>query len=99
MKAIVLTCDRFRAMTEHMIRQYEGLWPNHPFVFRIPFQQLRGQDTDRREFRQTPENIRGTVLQLLDDLEDEEWVYWCIDDKYPIRLLTEAIESLISDAL
>jgi hypothetical protein len=33
MKAIVLTCDRYRALTEHMIRKYEELWPDHPFVF------------------------------------------------------------------
>src|SRR5438046_9676836 len=45
MKAIVLTCDRFRAITEHMIRQYETLWPDHPFVFRVPYQNLRGSDT------------------------------------------------------
>jgi hypothetical protein len=23
---------------------------------------------------------------LLADLSDEDWIYWCIDDKYPIRL-------------
>jgi hypothetical protein len=85
-------------MTEHMILQYERLWPNHPFVFRIPFQQLRGPDTDRLEFRQTPANIRETVLQLLGDLDDEEWIYWCVDDKYPIRLVTDKIERLVSDA-
>src|SRR5947207_7291583 len=37
MKAIVLTCDRFRAITEHMIRQYETLWPDHPLVFLVPY--------------------------------------------------------------
>ena len=99
MKAIVLTCDRFRAMTEHMILQYERLWPNHPFVFRIPYQNLRGTDTDRTEYRQIPENIRATVLELLRDLDDEEWIYWCVDDKYPIRLVTDKIERLISDAI
>ena len=99
MKAIVLTCDRFRPMTEHMILQYDRLWPSHPFVFRVPYQHARGSDADRIEFRQTPENIRATVLELLSDLGHEEWVYWCIDDKYPIQLVTEKIERLISDAL
>ena len=86
-------------MTEHMILQYERLWPNHPFVFRIPFQNLRGTNTNRAEYRQTPENIRATVLELLRDLDDEEWIYWCVDDKYPIRLVTDKIERLISDAV
>src|SRR5262245_11358604 len=31
-KAIVLTCDRFRAITRHLILKYERLWPDHPFV-------------------------------------------------------------------
>jgi hypothetical protein len=99
MKTIVLTCDRYRAITEHMILQYERLWPNHPFIFRIPYQSLRGTDTDRIEYRQTPENIRATVLELLSDVDDEEWIYWCVDDKYPIQLVTDKIERLIPDAM
>jgi hypothetical protein len=99
MKAIVLTCDRFRAMTEHMILQYERLWPSHPFVFRIPYQTLRGTETSRTEYVRTPENIRATVLQLLSDLDNEEWIYWCVDDKYPIQLVVDKIERLISDAV
>ena len=99
MKAIVLTYDRNRAVTEHMILKYEQLWPDHPFVFRVPYQNLRGPDTARLELRRTPENLRATVLELLDDLDDEEWVYWCIDDKYPIRLITDKLERLIRDAL
>ena len=99
MKAIVLTCDRFRAMTEHMILQYERLWPNHPFVFRVPYQNLRGTETPRTEYTKTPDQIRATVLELIADLDDEEWVYWCIDDKYPIRLIVDKIETLLADAL
>lgn len=97
MKAIVLTCDRFRAMTEHMILRYERLWPHHPFIFRIPYQHLRGSDTPRTEYVETPPSIRATMLKLLADLDDEEWVYWCVDDKYPIRLLPQQIERLLAD--
>jgi len=88
LKAIVLSCDRYRAITEHMILQYERLWPDHPFVFRIPYQRARGLDTKRTTYRQTPEDIKGTVLHLVADLDDEEWIYWCVDDKYPIQLVT-----------
>lgn len=30
--------------------------------------------------------IRQTVLNLLEDLPDEEWIYWCIDDRYLMRI-------------
>jgi hypothetical protein len=98
-KAIVLGWDRSRAMTQHTILQYEKLWPDHPFVFHIPYQNLGGTETERTRYLRTPESIRGTVLGLLADVDDEEWVYWCIDDKYPIRLETEKITRLISLAL
>src|SRR5204862_7574122 len=99
MKAIVLTCDRFRAMTEHMILRYQQLWPDHPFIFRVPYQNLRGTETPRTEYTKTPDQIRATVLELIADLDDEEGVYWCIDDKYPIRLIIDKIETLMADAL
>jgi hypothetical protein len=99
MKAIVLTCDRYRAITEHMILQYERLWPDHPFVFRIPYQHIGGTDTERTNYRKTPEAIKATVLHLLADVDDEEWIYWCVDDKYPIRLITGKITNLITRAI
>ena len=99
LKAIVLTCDRYRAITEHMILQYERLWPDHPFVFQIPYQHARGADTGKTNYRKAPEDIKGTVLHLLADLDDEEWTYWCVDDKYPIRLVTGKIMDLITHAV
>ena len=98
-KAIVLTCDRYRAITEHMILQYERLWPEHPFVFHIPYQDLAGAEMERAKYFRTPEPLKATVLQLLADLDDEEWIYWCVDDKYPIALVTEKITQLIDDAM
>jgi hypothetical protein len=94
LKAIVLTWDRHRVITQHMIAQYARLWPDHPFVFRIPFQRLRGTNSPREEFIKAPPDIPGTVLQLIADLDDEEWVYWCVDDKYPIELRVEKFTKL-----
>src|SRR5438270_3656874 len=99
MKAIVLTCDRYRAVTEHMMLQYEKLWPDHPFTFRIPFQELGGGNSKRIELLRTPPEIRPAVLELLRDLPDEEWIYWCVDDKYPVRLVLDKIVDLMDDAL
>ena len=98
-KAIVLTCDRWRAITRHLILKYERLWPDHPFVFHVPYQELRGTDTDRIKYHAAPEDIKGTILHLLADIDDEEWIYWCVDDKYPIQLPTDKVASLISHAM
>jgi hypothetical protein len=97
MKAIVLTCDRYRAVAEHMILKYKELWPDHPFVFRIPYQELGGRATSSIEYVKTPSNIRETVLQLIADLDDDEWIYWCVDDKYPIQLVLEKIRQFMTD--
>jgi hypothetical protein len=96
MKAIVLSCDRFRAVTDHMILKYEQLWPGHPFHFRVPYQEL-GPTSARGtlEYKKSPAGIKETVLTLLDDLDDEEMVYWCIDDKYPIKLDVRRIEAML----
>ena len=50
MKAIVLTFDRHRAITQHLMLQYQRLWPDHPFRFRIPYQHLHAPDTERAEY-------------------------------------------------
>ena len=98
-KAIVLTYDRYRAITEHMIFQYDQLWPDHPFVFHVPYQELRGVDMEQVKYLQAPSDIKRTVLHLLTEIDDEEWIYWCVDDKYPIQLVTDKIASLISHAM
>lgn len=78
-----------------MMRSYQKLWPEHPFVFRVPFQEypqkLADQHSDRIELIKTPPDISNTVLTLISDLDDDEWVYWCLDDKYPVDLDTQVI--------
>jgi hypothetical protein len=95
MKAIVLTYDRYRCLTEHMIHQYRLLWPDNPFTFRIPCQQLPDRNQAGREYIQCPPDIKSTVLALLDGLDDQEWIYWCIDDKYPVTLDVNGMESIM----
>lgn len=90
MKAIVLTYDNNHSFTDHMIRKYNKLWPNHPFVFRIPYQnypeKLKNKHGNNIELIPSKSPIKDTVLTLLNDLNDEEWIYWCIDDKYPVNV-------------
>ena len=96
MKAIVLSCDRYRRLTEHMVLKYAQVWPDHPFRFRIPYQELSSEDDSLCEYVQCPVAIKATVLELLKDLDDEEWVYWCIDDKYPVRFDLKRMRPMVS---
>jgi hypothetical protein len=84
-----------------MMLQYDRLWPDHPFRFRIPYQDRAGSNSDRREYilapGATPAEIPAAVLTLLADLDDNEWVYWCSDDKYPIQLVVTKIRELMTD--
>ncbi len=86
--AVVLSCDRYHPLAAHTILQYQRLWPSHPFTFHVPYQArpLEGQDIVPRR---TAEPIRATVLELLAPFGDEDWIYWCVDDKYPIHLSPE----------
>lgn len=97
MKAIVLSCDRYHPIADHMISNYQRLWPENPFIFRVPYQsfpdQLKQKHGDKIDLIKTTSGIKQTVLALISDLEDDEWVYWCIDDKYPIRLDLNALEA------
>ena len=56
-------------------------------------------DTEQVKYFPTPSDIKGTVLHLLTKIDEEEWIYWCVDDKYPIQLVTDKIGSLISHAM
>jgi hypothetical protein len=82
-----------------MILKYKELWPDHPFVFRIPYQELGGRATASSEYVKTPPGIRETVLELIADLDDDDWIYWCVDDKYPIELVRTKIDQFVEDAI
>lgn len=95
--AIVLTCDRYHPFATHMILRYETVWPSHPFTFHVPYQERPLGATagcSRIEPRRTHAPIRATVLDLLAEFDDQAWVYWCIDDKYPIEFAQPAVAQL-----
>lgn len=85
--AIVLSWDRNRVYVEHMVRRYALEWPGHPFEFHIPFQKADQPIAGARcRMIETPPDIVGTVLTLVENFLDDDWVYWCIDDKFPLWL-------------
>ena len=93
--AIVNTCDRYAAMTQHMIRCYETLWPDHPFEFLVPYQDVsRIEKHDRMHFIRTGKGIKETIITLLDGFSDDQLVFWCIDDRYPMEIDVSSMNSL-----
>jgi hypothetical protein len=88
MKALVLTYDKYRPIAEHMLKTYEHLWPANPFTFLIPFQNDSQINTYGQNIQmiRAPQPIIATLHCLLDTVADDEWVYWCIDDKFLLAI-------------
>jgi hypothetical protein len=88
--AIVMTKDSYRPFTLNMILSYEELWPDHPLEFFVPYQDDTSMGPkihrSRINFIQTAPGFRDTVLTLLEGLGCDDWVYFCIDDKFPTRV-------------
>jgi hypothetical protein len=96
--AIVLSCDRYHPFAAHMIARYDAVWPAHPFEFHVPYQE-RALEGRRVLPRKTGGAIRATVLELIEPLDDAAWIYWCIDDRYPIRLVQPTVQRLAEAVL
>ena len=62
-------------------------------MFRIPFAHATGSDAfaylaAQRNCRliESPPAIKASMTALLDGLDSAEWVFWCVDDRFPIAL-------------
>ena len=93
MKAIVLSFDKQSGLVELTYKKYMELWPDCPLRFRIPYNDISTNKSfeyfkscENVELVKSPVAIRLTMQTLLKDLDDEEWIYWCIDDRYPIEI-------------
>lgn len=87
MKAIVLSFDDQLEIANFVVESYNRLWPGCPLTFRIPYTERdpRSLFTARNiEPIPTLRAIRPTIEGLLRGVPDDEFVYWCIDDRYPI---------------
>lgn len=97
--AIVLSCDQYHPLADHMIESYQRIWPNNPFEFRVPYQKypkfLKVKYGDKIELIKTKKSIKATVDALLKDIEDEAFVYWCIDDKYLIKANQNKLNEIV----
>jgi hypothetical protein len=100
MRALVLTYDKYQPLAEHMIVRYENCWSRHPFTFRLPYQvlpeQLINKYNTQIETISSDSAIVPTLNNLIADLDDNEWVFWCIDDRYPVSMDVKKIEKLVT---
>lgn len=98
MRAIVLTCDKYVKLVDHMIHTYQKIWSSNHFRFRIPYQNyphfLHNKYGDQIELIQTKIEIKPNMQLLLDDIHDDEWVYWCIGDKYLLKIEEEEVNKV-----
>lgn len=93
MYAIVLTFDEQVGFAELQYKRYMELWPDCPLIFRIPY---NSEDCPSLDFFRSRSNVElvksgsglcETMRSLLMGIPDEEWVYWSIDDRYPLEIL------------
>ncbi len=100
MNAIVLTYDKYKIFAQHMLQAYQNLWPDNPFIFRVPYQEkdcytdYKDKFGEKVNLIKSPSSIASTMKSLLAGLDDDEWVYWCMDDRYPITLQTDEINNI-----
>ena len=100
--ALVLTYDRNAVLCAHMMLAYDRVWQGHPLHFVVPTQGDLWDGWYRPEMMTTvpaPADILGTMDALLAPFDDDDWVYWCIDDKYPIQFDVGVVEGLAGDVL
>jgi hypothetical protein len=103
-EAILLTHDAQLGLAELVHKTYAELWPGHPFVFRVPFAAATGSAAfaylsaqDNSRMIESPASIKESMATLLDGIDSSEWVFWCIDDRFPIRVRRAPAARILED--
>jgi hypothetical protein len=99
-KGIVLSFDLHLEIANLLVETYNRLWPDCRFQFRIPFTERDPRSIFRArniEFIATRPDIRSTMEGLLRDLPEDEFVFWCIDDRYPIEIFEPTVLRAVRD--
>ena len=99
MRAIVLTFDKQIGLAELTYKKYMELWSDCPFTFRIAYNDKDNipnslKNKENVNMVKTAVDIRSTMAGLLEGIPDDEWIYWCIDDRYPIYIDTDSMQSV-----
>lgn len=96
---LVLSYDQYRPVQLNLLAAYRNVWPEAPFYFHIPYQNADPQAHARVygfpvSGIRAPAPIQETMDALLDKFTDEDWVYWCMDDRYPVALDVPAMNEI-----
>jgi len=100
--AIVLSFDENHLFVDNLLFKMQKLWANSDFTYRIPYNKKKPIYLKKKyhdldiEFIKTHSQIKKTVLTLINDLNDDHWVYWCIDDKFPVALKRNKVQKILS---
>jgi hypothetical protein len=101
MKAILLGYDKDFGFIQLAYKAYMALWPDCPLIFRIPINDRNNPDfaffsgKPNVELIDSPSPFKATARALLEGIGDEEWVYWCISDRYPSYLNVGKINKIL----
>jgi hypothetical protein len=95
MYAIVLTYDDRHYLANLTVAAYCHLWKNNNFTFLIPYNNsipnITYNDVAPIRYIKSAKSIRATILNLLDGVPDDQFVYWCLDDIYPVRVYNQEL--------
>jgi len=92
MKSIVLSCDKYHPMTNHMILTYQNLWPTNKLKFLVPWNEVKPNGmveqygSSKVELVNTPVEFKKTISGLLNGIDDDEWIFWGSDDTYLMEI-------------
>jgi hypothetical protein len=91
MEAIVLTYDENHKITEHMIIKYLKNLDECDLTFVIPYNKnypryIKNRFGQRVKIVSSESPVKKTVKNLLKGIPNDEWVYWAMDDKYPVDI-------------
>ena len=90
MKALVLTYDKRFEFSELVVKSYAKLAPAHKLEFIIPYNDTKpayASEHKNIKWVKTDPSIKKTMAALLKGIPDEEFVYWCLDDIYPHKII------------
>lgn len=98
-RAIVLSCDKYHIYVYHMIKLYLKIWNNCPFIFCVPYNNIKPDWNDpdicdRVYFFKCGSGFKDTISALLKGCDKNEWIYWCSCDQYPIWFNSNIFEKV-----
>lgn len=96
MQAVVLSFDDRLPFCRLVVEAYRDVWPNHPFQFRVPYNdELPDWSYEEVTFIETPREPKETIINLLDGIDEDEFVYWASDDRYPVSVRGSVMDQVL----